>query len=61
MPRHWLTQGALPIKEEAPYEVTREIAWTEELQLPSWWDLFSRIKGFLLARRHSLQAISAFS
>jgi hypothetical protein len=40
IPRHWLTQRASPPKEEAPYEVTREITWTEELHLPSWWDLW---------------------
>ena len=40
MPRYWLSQGAAPIREDPPYEVTREIAWTEELHLPSKWDLW---------------------
>jgi hypothetical protein len=39
IPRHWLTQGATPLKEEDSYEVTREIVWAERLHLPSWWDL----------------------
>lgn len=39
IPRHWLTQGEAPLREEAPYEVTREVAWTETIHLPSWWDL----------------------
>ncbi|MGE5326060.1 MAG: hypothetical protein ACM3NO_03400 [Deltaproteobacteria bacterium] len=39
IPRHWLTQGAAPLKEEAPYEVTEEVVWQEMLHLPSYWDL----------------------
>jgi hypothetical protein len=39
LPRHWLTTGGTPLKEEAPYRVTQEMVWTEELHLPSMWDL----------------------
>ena len=39
LPRHWLTTGGAPLKEEAPYEVTQNIVWAESLHLPSMWDL----------------------
>ena len=39
LPRHWLTTGGAPLKEEAPYEVTQNIEWAESLHLPSMWDL----------------------
>lgn len=29
LPRHWLTTGGAPFKEEAPYQVTQEIVWAE--------------------------------
>ena len=34
LPRHWLTTGGTPLKEEAPYQVTQDIVWAEALHLP---------------------------
>lgn len=39
IPRHWLTQGAAPLKEEDRYEVIEEVVWREMLHLPTYWDL----------------------
>ena len=39
LPRHWLTTGGTPLKEEAPYQVTQDVVWAETLHLPLMWDL----------------------
>jgi len=39
LPRHWLTTGGAPLKEEASFQVTQDLVWAETLHLPSIWDL----------------------
>jgi hypothetical protein len=39
LPRHWLTEGVLPVIGPSCYEVTHESSWLESWCPPTWWDL----------------------